>query len=112
MKNRLVIYIAGPYRAKGGWTVQENIERAASVAISVWQAGHIALCPHLNTAHFDGVVPDERFLEGDLRLLERCDAVLTVSGWQESDGAKAEVAHARHELMPVWHSIDELPPWK
>jgi hypothetical protein len=95
-----LIYVAGKYRGD----VQENIDRAMRVAKAVWQAGHVAICPHGNTAHFDGVVADERFLWGDLVILARCDALVTVEGWEESVGAKGEVAYAHRLGIPIYHT--------
>lgn len=70
-----VIYIIGPYRADIEREVVENIREAEKCAIEVWKAGGIALCPHMNTALFGGICPDEVWLEGDLELMRRCDAV-------------------------------------
>jgi hypothetical protein len=106
-----LIYVAGKYRGN----VQENIDRAMTVAKAVWQAGHVAICPHGNTAHFDGVVPDERFLSGDLIILARCDAVVTVEDWEESVGARGEVEYAEKLGIPIyhsqleWHTTNDLP---
>lgn len=95
-----LIYVAGKHRGD----VQENIDRAMHVAKAVWQAGHVAICPHGNTAHFDGVVPDEQFLAGDLIILARCDALVTVEDWEESVGARGEVEYAEKLGIPIYHT--------
>jgi hypothetical protein len=98
---RLIIYIAGPYRGD----VYANMARARDVALGVWRAGHIALCPHLNTAFFDFYapeIPDERWLEGTLRLMARCDGVVATDDWERSSGARQEVALAKELRLPVW----------
>lgn len=99
-----VIYIAGKYRSdKGEWFVYENIRAAELMAQWVWMHGGVALCPHKNTAFFGGLpgCPDETWLEGDLELLKRCDAVFAISGWRESAGARAEVEYAKKNHIPV-----------
>lgn len=87
----MVVYIAGPYRAPTISGVLANIGRAREAALAVWKAGAVALCPHLNTALFDGEADDSVWLEGDLVLMRRCDAVLAIDGWRRSTGASLEV---------------------
>lgn len=111
-----LIYIAGPYRStnpdgkSNAWGVQQNVMRAMAQALEVWRRGHAAICPHSNTMFFqdaDGCV-DAVWLDGDLEILRRCDAVLTVDGWQRSKGATAEVELARKWGKPVLETVDEL----
>lgn len=97
-----VVYIAGKYRGPNAWAIEMNIRAAAQVAAKVWEAGHAAICPHLNTAHMDGLTSDEVFLAGTLEMLRRCDAVLCVSNWRDSVGARAEVEEARRVGLPVF----------
>ena len=85
-----IIYIAGAYRNQTEWGLVENIRHAESEAIKLWQEGWAVICPHKNTAHFGGLCPDDTWLEGDLEILKRCDAVYFLSNWQESEGAEAE----------------------
>ncbi len=106
-----VIYVCGPYRDPNERGVVENIRAAEAVAIRLWQIGCAAICPHMNTALMGGVVPDDVFIDGDLNILERCDAVLTLRGWQGSVGSRAEVAYARHKGVLVFHEIEELQMW-
>ena len=96
-----VIYIAGKYRGPNAWAVEQNIRAAEDVAAKVWAMGHVALCPHANSRHMDGVASDEHFLAGTLELLRRCDAVVLVPNWRDSAGARAEVAEAIRRGMPI-----------
>lgn len=103
-----LVYIAGPYRAATERAVVENIRNAEAVALMVWQAGHYALCPHMNTALFGGACPDEVWLAGDLEMLRRCDAVVVCPGWHASSGTKAEVAEAKARGIPVFATVADL----
>jgi len=85
-----LVYIAGPYRADTENGVHENIEAARKVAVEVWKLGAVAVCPQLNSAYMCGVVPVERFLEGGLELVRRCDAVMLLRGWRGSIGSQSE----------------------
>jgi len=97
-----VIYIAGKYRGPTPWAVEQNIRAAAEVAARVWEMGHVALCPHTNSAHMEGVASDEAFLAGTLELMRRCDAVVLVPNWRGSAGARAEVEEADRLGLPVF----------
>jgi len=103
----MLIYIAGPYRGN----VDENISKARLIAIEVWESGNTALCPHLNTYHFeqDCNVDDEVYLTRDLDILSRCDAILMIPSWKDSTGAKRELSFALDNNIPVYY-YPELPP--
>ena len=90
-----VVYIAGKYRGKTPWEVEQNIRAAEDVGAKVIAAGHMPLIPHANTRHMEGLADDAFFLAGTMELLRRCDAVLCVSNWRDSVGALAEVKEAR-----------------
>ena len=108
LEKKIVVYVAGAYRASTPWRVQAHVRAAMEVALAVWKAGAVALCPHANTAMFDGEAPDDVWLAGDLELLSRCDAMLTVPGWKASKGAMAEVEFANLKGIPVYHAIEGI----
>jgi len=106
-----VIYIAGHYRdPRGEFYVRCNIREAERAALMVWLWGGAALCPHKNTAGFGGAhgIADETWLKGDLELLERCDAVWALPGWDTSIGATGEVNHAKSLNIPVFTAENEV----
>jgi hypothetical protein len=117
---KYVIYVAGPFRSKtpsDQWEQTLNIRRAEAVALQIWRAGHVAICPHLNTANFQGACPDDVWLEGDLEILKRCDGVVLVYGWQDSAGTKKEIECAMSLSLPVHQEVDTLikyltAPWE
>ena len=80
-------YIAGPYRAETPSGIVKNIRNAEAVAIKYWQKGYAVICPHKNTALFDGLCPDETWLDGDIEILKRCDLVVMATGWRNSAGS-------------------------
>ncbi len=103
-----VVYIAGKFRGADAWEIANNIHKAATLALEVWKAGMTAICPHLNTAVFQGALPDDVWLKGDLEILSRCDAVLVVDNWMHSEGARAEVAYAARRGIIVTKSLEGL----
>ena len=104
----MLIFVSGPYRADTQVGVAINIYDAGEIAKAIWQKGHYALCPHMNSAHMDGIVPDEQFLAGDLVMLSKCDAVCLVDGWSKSVGAVAEVKLARRLGIHIYGSVDGI----
>lgn len=106
----MLLYVAGPYRGD----VTENIAKARAVGIEIWKAGHVAIVPHLNTAHFeeDSNLKDDVFLNGDIDILRRCDGIVLVPGWEESEGANSELMYAKYLDMPIWiyPEIPQLQP--
>jgi hypothetical protein len=104
-----LVYIAGPFRAKSHWGVVQNIRKAEALALRVWaHGGLVAICPHLNTAHFQQALKDDVWLEGDLEILRRCDALLTVNSWWKSLGSVAEVKFAKVHHIPIFHTVETL----
>lgn len=106
-----VIYIAGPFRGAHAWAVAQNVRRAEELAFAGCQLGAAVLCPHANTAHFDGTLTDDYWLAATLELLRRCDAVLLVPGWEKSSGTRGEVAEAKRLGMPVFEDVFEVREW-
>ena len=99
------IYIAGKYRSSTEWGLEENIRRAETAAIKLWQQGYAVLCPHKNTAHFGGACPDEAWLKGDIEFLKVCDCIYMLKGWEGSLGACEELRIAQeHNLEVIYES--------
>ena len=108
MRRKILVYVAGPFRAPTAWGIEQNIRRAEALALGVWREGYTAICPHTNTRHFQGELPDDIWLEGDLNILERCDAVILAHGWQSSTGTLREIERAQLLGIPVVHDPLEI----
>lgn len=111
MKKLKIVYVAGPFRGPNSWEMENNIRRAEELALEVWRAGAVAVCPHANTRFFQGALPDDVWLEGDLEILNRCDAILMTSDWKRSEGATTEHNYAKMFKIPVLYSVRELKEW-
>jgi len=85
-----LVFVSGPYRGQAMIDIHKNIMNARTLSIKLWQRGYAVICPHMNTAHFDGLCHDDVWLNGDLEILRRCDAIAMVDGWQDSEGAVEE----------------------
>ena len=116
----LLVLIAGPYMSGTGGDpvkVAANRARLESFALPIYRRGHLPMVgewlalPIIHAAggreHGDAVFDAYQYPVA-ARLLERCDAVLRIPG--ESRGADLDVARARERGLPVYRSVDELPP--
>jgi len=106
-----VVFIAGPFRGANAWEVQQNVRQAEALAMAVWRLGAMAYCPHKNTEHFDKALPDQVFLDGNLEMLRRCDAILMTPDWERSSGAKGEYEEAFNRAMPILFSVEHVNHW-
>ena len=110
----MLIYVSGKYSGKDKQEISENIRAARRVAILLWEQGHAVICPHLNTAHFeeDCQASYDQYIQGDLQMIARCDAMAMVDGWEESKGANIEKEYAESLGIPVYVGdfIPELHP--
>lgn len=97
-----VIFISGAYRADTKADICRNIKKAREVAIKLWQDGWAVICPHSNTALFDGEADDSVWLKGDLEILSRCDAIYMMANWDKSKGARDELIFAQNEGIEVY----------
>lgn len=102
-----LIYIAGPYGDAGGFlSIDRHIAAAREAAASLVVEGIGYICPHLNSAHFEAVVPEvpvSFWYELDEELLKRADAVAVLFDFEESNGTAREIDLAIERGMPIFY---------
>lgn len=102
----MIIYLATPIRPKNGKTVTENINTAKKFALRLWKNGYTVICPAANSdlpiTLAEKEVEEDRWLKGDLEILERCDALVLTPGWRNSEGVRGEIAHANKKGIPIY----------
>ena len=98
-----LLYLAHKIRdPRGPWWMQEHIREAEGVSLRLWMMGAAVICPGKNTLWFDGAAPDDVWLNGDLEMISRCDAVVMSPNWVTSEGAKHEREFAVSKGVPVF----------
>jgi hypothetical protein len=88
----LLLYLAGPYRGETESDILKNIRTAEEYAMKVIEEypDWFPVTPHLMTAWFGGLQPDDYFLKGTLEVMLGCDGVLLLPGFEGSEGAVIE----------------------
>lgn len=96
-----LLYIAAPYRADTTAQIRNNIHEASLMAQYYWLQGYAVICPHLNSAHFDGLVPDTQFLAGTKLMLATCGHIALHPRWSSSQGCIIEYEYAlNNKIIP------------
>lgn len=95
MKYTREVYIAGPMAGR----IDENRARFHEVAAYLRRHyGYLVRSPaemNAHLVHHPGDVFPGEYLRDDLAALVRCDAIVLLEGWEDSVGARCEVAVAK-----------------
>lgn len=68
------------------------------------------ICPHWSlTQDLIAPIPHQSWIDYDLELVARCDAVLRIDG--DSVGADIEVEYAKSHGIPVLYRLVDLYEW-
>lgn len=94
-------YVSGPYRSGSVNGIYHNIHAAREVASQWWGKGYAVICPHMNTAFLDGSCDDGIWLAGDIEILSRCDVIIMMPNWPDSEGARKEHDFAKQHGLHV-----------
>lgn len=104
-----VCYLAHPYSASSEWAKYTNVISAHFWARAIWRKGWACISPVSNSAWMDDGQDYEVFMDGDLAILARCDALCVAPGAGLSAGCQREIERAKLLGMPIYCGIDEVP---
>ena len=113
------IYIAGPYTGpthdhRSFYQIERHILQAAETAKFLCENGIGFFCPHLHSAHFEVIAPDvkpEYWYELDLHLMQACDALYLLPGWENSKGSLRELEIMQEWGRPIFDDLLEVVTW-
>lgn len=110
-----LVYIAGPFRGLTPYEVHRNVCAAEHVGFEVAKRGGFPIIPHTMTQHFDKLLTDDFWIEGHLRMLRCCNALVMIPGWARSQGAIAKRDSADGKI-PIFyweydHDRDSFGSW-
>jgi hypothetical protein len=84
------LVISAPYYAKHDYQIRSNIYEASMMAEYYWKLDFNVFCPHMNTAFFGGLIPEEKFLQSCIERIRKADAIAFHPKWKYSNGCKRE----------------------
>lgn len=106
MMSRRVVYVAGPYSSDP----VGNTRTACQVFHRLFDAGLAPIIPHLSLLlDFEQHRPWQDWMDLDLPIVERCEALLRIPG--ASAGADLEVQHAIKCGIPVFYQEADIIAW-
>lgn len=100
----IVCYIAGPYTATDGFTVEQNIDNARKVSSEIRSNDMAAIVPHLESIGCADALDYDGWIEHGIAVMRKCDCLVLVDGWEMSKGAKREVEDAKWNEKPIFFS--------
>lgn len=101
-----MIYIAGPLTNDDPIIQAVNIDRAQRAYYALLHVGLHGICPHLSGLDARAFqVNYDRWIANGLAQLDACEEVWLLPGWHLSNGALLELARARKNQMPVYHTF-------
>ena len=99
------IYIAGPMQGKPHFNYPKFGEIATTLRLGGWVVvSPVEIGDKFGTANEINDNPDLRakVMDAELEAVEKCDAIYLLDGWQNSPGAKGELAVAlAHGLQVI-----------
>lgn len=110
MNKKRLVYVIGAYSGD----VEGNIKKAEAVSIELICAGYHVFTPHKNTAEYEKyegsmlnrfnplphVISKQTWMDLDLNILSRCDAIFIMESAKDSEGSQIEIAFAREHDIP------------
>jgi len=97
-----LIYVSGPYTAGNGRSVEANMAAAIMLGGQIRGLGYTPMVPHIAVLPFrPGDNPWKSAVREALTMLRRCDALVVLSNWMDSRGARMEVWMAKRWGIPV-----------
>lgn len=102
------IYISGPISSLPPAQARANF---AAAAAAIRKKGH----EPVNPCKLQEILDPEttawnQYMRLAFALLEVCDAVVFLPGWERSKGAVLESAHAQQYCLHVFETLDEIWP--
>ncbi len=112
MKKKLV-YIAGKLKAPTPSEYLKNVNAMITRAEVVRSCGFniFTPCNDMLNGILCGRLEPEDYIENDLAILERCDAVMLCEGYETSHGVSLEIDKANERGIPVFETTNELVWW-
>ena len=108
-----LIYVAGALNSDAVGYIK-NFHNMMVIAEGVRREGFAVFVPALDfmMGVMWGNYEYADYFENSQPILNRCDAVVVVPGWEESKGTKKEISSALMQNIPVFYNLAHLIEWR
>lgn len=110
--NHFIVYVAGPFSHETAKGRAANIRRAEDLGLEASRVGDgrtvMPFVPHVAWGGYFGKITEQEAIHWGLEIIEHCDGILLVPGWQKSKGTLGEIKEAERLGLPVFRSVEEL----
>ena len=107
-----LVYLAGPLTPKLKKNLNPaidyllNIRDMIEAAKNLILKGYSVYCPALDFLYFlilkdDEMIDEKTIKDNSLKILRRCDFLVLLPGWEDSQGVKEEVEEAIKYRIPI-----------
>lgn len=107
------VYVAGPYNADNVIDVLKNVRTGITSSVEAVKGGLSVFCPFLDF-HY-GLISElslEDYRRNSIEWVKVSDAILLLPGWENSAGARDELAEASKYGIPAFESINDILRWE
>jgi len=101
------LIISAPYFSSDDYEIHSNIYEASMMAKFYWKLGYNVFCPHMNSAFFGGLVPEEQFLAACIERIMKADIIAFHPSWAKSSGCRKERLAAKTAGLELLYPLYE-----
>lgn len=94
------VFIAGAYSGTPE-EIEHNLSKAREVVEMVTKAGWVPICPNVFWHPLAEFQDYEFWLEAALGLIETCQVLVLVDGWEKSSGVAKEIKRAQELWIKI-----------
>ena len=99
------LIISAPYYSDQDYEIHSNIYEASMMAKYYWRLGYNVFCPHMNSAFFGGLIPEEQFLLACIERIQKADVIAFHPSWEYSSGCRKERRVAKESMLKLLYPL-------
>jgi hypothetical protein len=115
-KRKKLIYVSGKYTSEKGDLdeTRKYIEVATKASIKLFKKGWNVFTPHKNNGEYEfrkdsKDLTYDFWIDIDLDILKRCDAIFMLKNWRNSKGALIEINKAKEWGIKIYFEENGYP---
>lgn len=97
------VYISGPITG-----TTDYMERFRSIEERMAAAGIVAINPAKVNAQLPGTLSHAEYMKTSIAMLDMCEAVYMMAGWQQSKGCNIEFEYACEHGIAIYFEVGKI----